>query len=509
MPVPDGCRLVDQAIRGQSADAQTSHFRVEVDGQAVFDRHYRGPRVADVFSVTKSVVATLAGIAVAEGRLDDLDLPVGRALPSLAGTPAAGQTLRQLLTMTRGAETEGPFEIDEVMARPDGWLERIAAAPQLDPPGSRFRYDNGGAHLLGAALSALVGMPLSASAEGRLFGPLGIGEWHWPRDPDGYDYGAGHLRLAAADLAKLGRLWLDGGRWRGRQLLDTGFAAEMATAHNRGGPPEDHPSATCSGWRPTACSPPAGPGSWWPPSRPPGRWWWSPATPVSTPGHRPPTSSHPAGGRPASWSPSTCSRPSSRPHEPALGPGGDGPRPGGPAPRDHVDGRHLVAGRPRPGARGPRVHPGRRDRCRRPPGPRRPPAAGPPGARGQPGLGRRGRRARGRRHRRRRHGRPGRRPPGRARLGPAGDGGRRPGPAAGAGRGGRGGARRGRGSALYGPDREAVRALLPPDRFVVLDGGHCLHRDLLGRWLEVVGAFADTVLGAGPTGQPGPGSSSG
>ena len=65
------------------------------------------------------------------------------------------------------------------------------------------------------------------------------------------------------------------------------------------------------------------------------------------------------------------------------------------------------------------------------------------------------------------------------------------------------------GSALYGPDREAVRALLPPDRFVVLDCGHCLHRDLPGRWLEVVGGFADTVLGAGPAGQPGPGSSSG
>lgn len=241
MPVPDACRLVDQAIRGQPAYAQTSHFRVEVDGEVVFDRHYRGPRVTDVFSVTKSVVATLAGIAVAEGRLGDLDLPVGRALPGLAGTPAARQTLRQLLTMTRGAETEGPFEIDEVMAQPGGWLERIAAAPQLDPPGSRFRYDNGGAHLFGAALSALAGMPLSAYAGSRLFGPLGIGEWHWPRDPDGYDYGAVHLRLAAADLAKLGLLWLEGGRWRGRQLLDPVFAAEMGTAHTRGGPPEDHP----------------------------------------------------------------------------------------------------------------------------------------------------------------------------------------------------------------------------------------------------------------------------
>ena len=60
-----------------------------------------------MFSVTESVVATLAGIAVAEGRLDDLDLPVGRVLPGLAGTPAAARTLRQLLAMTRGAETGG------------------------------------------------------------------------------------------------------------------------------------------------------------------------------------------------------------------------------------------------------------------------------------------------------------------------------------------------------------------------------------------------------------------
>jgi pimeloyl-ACP methyl ester carboxylesterase len=54
------------------------------------------------------------------------------------------------------------------------------------------------------------------------------------------------------------------------------------------------------------------------------------------------------------------------------------------------------------------------------------------------------------------------------------------------------------GSALQGPVREAVRALLPPDRFVVLDGGHCLHRDLPDRWLAVVGAFADAVLAPAP-----------
>ena len=54
------------------------------------------------------------------------------------------------------------------------------------------------------------------------------------------------------------------------------------------------------------------------------------------------------------------------------------------------------------------------------------------------------------------------------------------------------------GSALQGPVREAVRAQLPPDRFVVLDGGHCLHRDLPDRWLAMVGEFADAVLAPAP-----------
>jgi CubicO group peptidase (beta-lactamase class C family) len=83
----DACRLVDEAIRSRPAYAHTGHFRVEVDGRVVFDRHYRGPEVADVFSVTKSVVATLCGIAVREGRLGDLDLPVGRVLPAWPAHP--------------------------------------------------------------------------------------------------------------------------------------------------------------------------------------------------------------------------------------------------------------------------------------------------------------------------------------------------------------------------------------------------------------------------------------
>jgi CubicO group peptidase (beta-lactamase class C family) len=238
----DICRDIEAELRSRPEFAHTSHFLVMVDGQVVHDAHYRGPAVADIFSITKAVVATLTGIAVRDGLLADLDLPVEAvvgAAVDVGGSPSAGQTVRHLLTMTRGSRADGPYEIDEVMALPAGWLARIIAADRLDPPGTRFRYDNGATHLLGAVLVRLTGMALRDYAARHLFGPLGIHDWHWPRDPDGLDYGFAHLRLRAADLARLGTLWLDGGAWEGRQLVDPGFAREMTTAQSAGGPPEN------------------------------------------------------------------------------------------------------------------------------------------------------------------------------------------------------------------------------------------------------------------------------
>lgn len=178
------CRDVDEMLRSQPEFSHVSHFMLAVDGQTVFDAHYQGPTVADVFSITKSVVSTLTGIAIREGLVTDLDCPLDTLLP-IRGSASSGQSLRHLLTMTRGSATDGLYEIDDVMALPGGWIERIASAPRISSPGTRFCYDNGAAHLAGAALQRLVGMSLSAYAGERLFEPLGIADWEWPQDPDG------------------------------------------------------------------------------------------------------------------------------------------------------------------------------------------------------------------------------------------------------------------------------------------------------------------------------------
>jgi CubicO group peptidase (beta-lactamase class C family) len=190
--------------------------------------------LVDTYSITKSVVATLAGLALDRGAIRSLDEPVANHLAD-ARQP---YTFRQLLTMTAGVETDGAWEIDAVMARPSGWLRWILSAPRRTEPGVEFAYDNGAAHVLGAAVAAAVGSPLSRFAARELFAPLGIDTFDWPRDPDGHDYGFGHLRLRPRDLAALGALYLNDGAVDGRRLVSSGFVAQATRAHTAGGPPE-------------------------------------------------------------------------------------------------------------------------------------------------------------------------------------------------------------------------------------------------------------------------------
>ena len=234
-------RAVLAAADADPRYARTSHLQVRVGHEVVVDEHRRGPRRADVFSVTKTVLALTLAVAARHGRLPPLDEPVAAVLPALRGTPAATHTWTHLLTMTRGAETGGAWDVDEVTALPGGQVAHLARAPQRTPPGAAFAYDNGASHLLSAAAGAVLGEPVDDHAARERLAPLGIAAPDWDRDPDGVPFGYGHLRLSADDLGRLGRLLLDGGRVEGRPLLDPAFLAAMTTPHTPGGAPEDRP----------------------------------------------------------------------------------------------------------------------------------------------------------------------------------------------------------------------------------------------------------------------------
>ena len=225
-------------------------------------------------------------------------------LPELLGTPAETHTWRHLLSMTRGAETGGAWDVDEITALPGGQVAHIAAAPQRSPPGRVFAYDNGGSHLIAAAATRLLGEPVSEYADRVLLAPLGIRSPIWQCDPDGIPFGYGHLRLAARDLARLGQLWLD----RGAPLVDPAFFAEMTRPQSAGGPPENLPYGfliwpdegvvVAGGWPDS---------TWWSCRRRPPSWW-SPAIHASIRVHRHATSCRRTGGQLSTSSDGTCSR---------------------------------------------------------------------------------------------------------------------------------------------------------------------------------------------------------
>ena len=220
------------------AYAHTRDLVVARRGETVLSRHFghgSALDLVDTYSITKSVVATLVGIALDRGAIRSLDERVDAHLGDAVQHP---YTLRDLLTMTAGTQNDGAWEIDEVMARPAGWVQWMLAAPRRHEPGTTFGYDNGATHVLGAALAEAVGASLSEFAAEHLFRPLEIDAFEWPRDPDGVDYGWGHLRLRPLDVAKLGDLYLGGGLYRGRRVVSQGFVDEATRPQSRGGPPE-------------------------------------------------------------------------------------------------------------------------------------------------------------------------------------------------------------------------------------------------------------------------------
>lgn len=222
------------------------------DNRIVFQHYYRTtPQTYwDVESVTKSVVSTLIGIAMAEGRIKSLDQTLAELLPRQARSMSAavdGTTLRQLLTMSGGFPAD-TGATGSVFWRSRDWVGTILRHPASSP--GDFTYSNAGAHLVSAILQQATGMSALAYARSHLFGPLGIpshpvmdgvttlanlrswssAKFAWPEDPQGINTGWWGLKLRPMDMVKLGQLYLDNGRWHGQQIVPATWVANATTA---------------------------------------------------------------------------------------------------------------------------------------------------------------------------------------------------------------------------------------------------------------------------------------
>ena len=192
-----------------------------------------------IHSCTKSIISALIGIAIDQGYIASVDVPLVAFFKdkqaAIRDAKMARITLKNLLSMETGMRSrdsflykwEGIFD----MQATDDWVAHILSLPVDAEPGERFDYSNLSSFLLSAILHRATGMDALTFARRYLFDPLGIEEVRWERSPQGIYIGYARMWLLPQDMAKIGLLYLQQGRWNGRQIIPAAWIRESVTPH--------------------------------------------------------------------------------------------------------------------------------------------------------------------------------------------------------------------------------------------------------------------------------------
>ncbi len=197
----------------------------------------------DLRSISKSITALLFGIAVDRGLIASLDMPVFAWFPEhadLATGEKAKINLRHLLTMSAGLAWNedlpysNPANSERQMSDAPDRCRYVLEQPSIRPAGATWVYNGGLTALLAAILESAVKQPLDTFAQEALFRPLGIEDVEWVRNADGTANAVSGLRMRPRDLARIGRLVLDGGQWNGRRVVSKAWIDDSTSPHVNG-----------------------------------------------------------------------------------------------------------------------------------------------------------------------------------------------------------------------------------------------------------------------------------
>lgn len=220
----------DQFLAGN----QTTAFIVIQDDAILYEKYFNGYTREDImtsFSMAKSFVSALVGIAIDEGLIGSVDDPMTWYLPELRGRGFDQISIRQLLNMSSGIHyREYPFGDDaKTYYFPD--LRYIAQQirPGQAPAGSAFHYNNYHPLLLGMILERATRQPVANYLEEKIWKPLGMefpASWSLDSERSGFEKMESGINARAIDYAKFGRLFLKQGNLDGQQIVSQGWVAE-------------------------------------------------------------------------------------------------------------------------------------------------------------------------------------------------------------------------------------------------------------------------------------------
>lgn len=195
----------------------------------------------DLRSVTKSFVGACIGIAIAQGKIKGVDVPVFAIFPEYAKWDTgmkAGLTIRHLLTMSSGLDWDetrpysDTLNSEIAMDRSPDPIAYVLSRPMVYAPGTHWRYNGGTTEVLAAIIKKVSGQSIDEFARENLFGPLGINQWVWLKNPaSGAPSAAAGLRLRPRDMLSFGLMYAAGGKWKGRQIVPSAWVDSSLASH--------------------------------------------------------------------------------------------------------------------------------------------------------------------------------------------------------------------------------------------------------------------------------------
>ncbi len=243
MDLPSGYTFADREVSTKTFIAETDTSALLVlKGGSIVDEQYRLTGNVDVnwisWSVNKSFVSALVGIAIAEGHIKSIEETISTYIPVEPGSAYDGVRIKDVLQMSSGARWLEDY------SNPDCDIFRLAAAsfgegshdafvstmPRELEPGTLNRYNSADTQALGYMLTQATGRSLADYGWEKLWNPLGM-EYptYWIADSKDREMAYGGLNMAARDYAKLGDLYRRGGDWNGNQIIPADWVKASVT----------------------------------------------------------------------------------------------------------------------------------------------------------------------------------------------------------------------------------------------------------------------------------------
>jgi CubicO group peptidase (beta-lactamase class C family) len=189
---------------------------------------YAPDLVHTLYSTSKSFTAAAVGFALTEGLLNLTDKIISffpNDLPNPVPPFLAELTIKDALMMSDGMTPDPTVPV----VKDSNWARKFLSIPIVNEPGTKFLYNSAGTYMLSAVVSKVTGQTVLDYLKPRLFEPLGISGEDWETSPQGANTGGWGLRLKTEDMAKFGQLYLQGGNWKGKQILPQSWVKEATS----------------------------------------------------------------------------------------------------------------------------------------------------------------------------------------------------------------------------------------------------------------------------------------